>query len=505
MGRAIGFDIEKYLAEQTRAIVERCERLGNKLYLEFGGKIAFDYHAARVLPGYDPNVKIRLLRELQDQAEILVCIFAGDIARKKIRADFGIPYDVDALKLIDDLRDWGLRVGGVVITRFADQPAARVFRARLERRGVRVFTHRATRGYPTEVDLIVSDDGYGANEFIPTDRPIVVVTGPGPGSGKLGTCLSQLFHEHRHGIQAGYAKFETFPIWNLPLKHPVNVAYEAATVELNDVNLIDPFHLAAYGEQAVNYNRDVEAYPLLQRILERITASAAIYRSPTDMGVNRAGFAIVDDLAVREAARQEVIRRHFRYACEFAVGLVEREDADRAELGMEALGLSEEDRKVVGPARAAAAGAEAAGKGNDGSYCGAAIELADGTIVSGRNSALMHAASAVVLNAIKHLSRIPDEIHLLAPTIMQSIANLKKDILKMKSVSLDLEETLIALGMSATANPAAKVAMQRLESLSGCEFHTSHIPTPGDEAGLRRLGVNVTSDPNFASRSLFIN
>ncbi|MCU0292487.1 MAG: DUF1846 domain-containing protein [Thermoanaerobaculaceae bacterium] len=505
MGKAIGFDTETYLAQQTRAIVERCERLGNKLYLEFGGKIAFDFHAARVLPGYDPNVKIRLLRELSDRAEILICIFAGDIARKKVRADFGIPYDVDTLKLIDDLRDWGLRVSGVVITRFADQPAARVFRARLERRGVRVFTHRATRGYPTEVDLIVSDDGYGANEFIPTDRPIVVVTGPGPGSGKLGTCLSQLFHEHRHGVHAGYAKFETFPIWNLPLKHPVNVAYEAATVELKDVNLIDPFHLAAYGEQAVNYNRDVEAYPLLQRILERITDTAAMYRSPTDMGVNRAGFAIVDDRATQEAARQEVIRRHFRYACEYAVGLVEREDAERAELIMESLGLRAEDRPVVLPARAAAAEAESTGKGNEGSFCGAAIELGDGSIVAGKNSALMHAASAVVLNAIKQISRIPDEIHLLAPTIMESITSLKKDILNMKSVSLDLEETLIALGMSATSNPAAKVAMHRLKDLSGCEFHTTHIPTPGDEAGLRRLGVNVTSDPNFASRSLFIS
>ncbi len=500
----IAFDTATYLAQQTKAIIERCERLGNKLYLEFGGKLVYDFHAARVLPGFDPNVKIRLLQGLADRAEIIVCIYAGDIDRKKMRADFGIPYDVDTLKLIDDLGEWGLLVRAVVITRFDDQPAARVFKARLERRGVRVYTHRATRGYPTDVDLIVSDAGYGANSFVETERPIVVVTGPGPGSGKLGTCLSQLYHEHRRGVHAGFAKFETFPIWNLPLKHPVNVAYEAATVELRDVNLIDPFHLAAYGEQTVNYNRDVEAFPVLRRILERITGDHALYRSPTDMGVNRAGFAIVDDEAARAAARQEVVRRYFRYACEYAVGLVEREDAQRAELIMEELGLSPEDRRVVAPARAAAAGAEAAGKGNDGTFVGAAIELPDGEIVTGRNSPLMHAASAAVLNAVKRLSRIPDEIHLLAPEVMRSITGIKKDVLGMRSVSLDLGETLIALGMSAAANPTAAAAARRLGELRGCEFHTTHIPTPGDEVGLRRLGVSVTADPTFASRTLFL-
>ena len=502
--RRVAFDNDKYLAEQSRAIVDRCQQLGNKLYLEFGGKIAYDFHAARVLPGYDPNVKIRLLQELRDRAEILVCIYAGDIARKKVRADFGIPYDVDSLKLIDDLRDWGLAVRGVVITRYEEQAAARVFKARLERRGVEVFTHRATRGYPTDIDLIVSEQGYGANAFVATGRPIVVVTGPGPGSGKLGTCLSQLYHEHLQGTPAGYAKFETFPIWNLPLEHPVNVAYEAATVELRDVNLIDPFHLAAYGLPTVNYNRDVEAYPVLRRILDRITGGGTTYRSPTDMGVNRAGLAIVDDEAVREASRQEVIRRYFRYACEYAVGAVEREDTQRAELLMEELGLRAEDRRLVAPARAAAAEAEATGKGNNGTFVGAAVELPDGAVVTGKNSPLMHAASAVVLNAVKRLSRIPDEVHLLAPDVMRSITGLKKDVLRMKAVSLDLEETLIALGMSAAANPAAAAVLPRLRDLAGCEYHTTHIPTPGDEAGLRRLGVNVTSDPNFASRSLFV-
>jgi len=500
---SVGFDNEKYLEEQSLSIVERSDRIGGRLYLEFGGKIAYDFHAARVLPGYDPNVKIRLLQKLKDQAEIVICIFAGAIERRKIRADFGIPYDVDALKLIDDLRDWGLLVRAVVITRFEHQPSACVFKARLERRGIPVYAHRSTSGYPTDVDRIVSDEGYGANDYIPTERPVVVVAGPGPGSGKLATCLSQVYHEHRRGNAAGYAKFETFPIWNLPLKHPVNVAYEAATVELHDVNQIDPFHLEAYGEQAVNYNRDIEAFPVVARILQRIGGDA-FYRSPTDMGVNRAGFAIMDDGVVRTAAEQEVIRRHFRYACEYAVGLVEREDADRARLIMNELGLDEDQRVVVSPARGAAAEGEARGKGNEGVFCGAAIALPDGYIVTGKNSTMMHAASAVVLNAVKHLSRIPDDMPLLTSNVMESIAGMKKNILRMKSVSLDLDEMLIALGISATTNPAAQAAVGQLTQLSGCEFHTTHLPTAGDEAGLRRLGLNATSDPQFATRSLVI-
>ena len=498
----VGFDNERYLEEQSQAIIERSGRIGGRLYLEFGGKIAYDYHAARVLPGYDPNVKIRLLQTLKDQAEIVVCIYAGAIERRKVRADFGIPYDVDALKLIDDLRDWGLLVRAVVITRFENQPSAGVFKARLERRGVPVYAHRLTSGYPTDVERIVSDDGYGANDYIPTERPIVVVAGPGPGSGKLATCLSQLYHEHLRGNAAGYAKFETFPIWNLPLKHPVNVAYEAATAELHDVNQIDPFHLAAYGEQAVNYNRDIEAFPLVARILERIGGVDA-YRSPTDMGVNRAGFAIVDDAVVRAAAEQEVIRRHFRYACEYAVGLVDREDADRAQLLMGELGLDETQRIVVSPARETAAEGERVGKGNRGVFCGAAIALDDGRIVTGKNSTMMHAASAAVLNALKHLSQIPDNMPLLSMNVMESIAGMKNR-LGMKSVSLDLDEMLIALGMSATTNPAAQAAIEHLAQLSGCEFHTTHLPTAGDEAGLRRLGLNVTSDPQFATSLLII-
>jgi len=498
-----GFDNEKYLAEQTTAITERVSRFDNKLYLEFGGKLLFDYHAARVLPGFDPNVKMRLLQKIRDKSEVVLCIYAGDIERKKIRADFGITYDSDALKLIDDLREWDIDVTGVVITRYENQPAATVFKKKLERRNIRVYTHRFTKGYPTDVDTIVSNEGYGANEYIPTTKPIIVVTGPGPYSGKLATCLSQIYHEYYHGVHAGYAKFETFPIWNLPLKHPVNMAYEAATADIRDFNMIDSFHLEAYNERTVNYNRDVEAFPVLRRIIEKITGEHSFYKSPTDMGVNRAGFGIVDDDAVRGAAIREVIRRYFRYACEYAIGFADRETVQRVELLLEDLNAKPEDRIVVNPARQAGIEAERKGKGNEGIYCGAAIELADGSIITGKNSPLMHAASALVLNAVKHLARIPDAIHLLPPNIMESISHFKKDVLKGKMVSLDLEETLIALSISATVNPAAQMAVEKLKKLSGCEVHITHIPTPGDEAGLRKLGVNVTSDPEFATKFLF--
>ncbi len=503
MASRIGFDNEKYLAEQTKAILERVERFDNKLYLEFGGKLLFDYHASRVLPGFDPNVKMRLLQKIRDKSEVVLCIYAGDIERKKVRADFGITYDSDALKLIDDLKDWGIDVVGVVITRYENQPGATVFKKKLERRKIRVYTHPFTKGYPTDVETIVSDEGYGANEYILTTKPIVVVTGPGPNSGKLATCLSQIYHEHRRGLHAGYAKFETFPIWNLPLTHPVNIAYEAATADIRDVNVIDPFHLEAYNEKAVNYNRDVEAFPILKRILEKITGEPSYFKSPTDMGVNRAGYGIVNDEVVREAAIQEVIRRYFRYACEYAFGFVEKETVQRVELLLEDLGAKPEDRVVVNPARQAALEAEKNGKGNEGIYCGAAIQLKDGTIITGKNSPLMHAASALILNSAKYLAHIPDTIHLLPPNIMESISHFKKDVLKGKMISLDLEETLIALSISATVNPAAQMAVEKLKELSGCEVHMTHIPTPGDEAGLRKLGVNLTSDPNFATKYLF--
>jgi uncharacterized protein (UPF0371 family) len=501
----IGFDNEKYLREQQEEILRRVERFQDRLYLEFGGKLIFDYHAARVLPGYDPNVKMRLLSSLADKSDIVLCIYAGDIERRRIRGDFGITYDSDALKMIDDLGRWNVTVRAVVITRFEGQESAQKFRNRLERRGLRVYTHRFTKGYPTDVDTIVSDEGYGANEYIQTDKQIVVVTGPGPSSGKLATCLSQLYHEYKRGARAGYAKFETFPIWNLPLAHPVNVAYEAATADIGDFNAIDSFHLEATNEKAINYNRDLEVFPVLKRIMERISGEKSVYRSPTEMGVNRAGFSIVDDAAVREAAVQEVIRRYFRYSCEHAMGIEERKTVQRVELLMKDLEVGPGDRKVVTAAGCAAREAQAKGKGNQGVYCGAALELKDGTIVTGKNSALMHAASSLVLNAVKHLAGIPDSIHLLAPHITTTLSHFKKDILGSRVVSLDLEETLIALSISAPMNPTAQAAVERLAELRGCEAHITHIPTPGDEAGLRKLGVNLTCDPNFASKDLFVD
>ena len=504
MIRKVGFDNEKYLREQTSEIMERTRTFHNKLYLEFGGKLMYDYHAARVLPGYDPNIKMRLLAELKDKADIILCIYAGDIERKKIRADFGITYDSDALKLIDDLRGWGINVLGVNITRFENQPAATLFKNKLERRGIRVYTHKYTRGYPTDVDLIVSDEGYGANEYIETDKPLVVVTGPGPGSGKLATCLSQLYHDYRRGVKSGYAKFETFPIWSIPLKHPVNVAYEAATADIKDFNLIDPFHLEAYNKVSVNYNRDVDAFPVLRRILEKITGGESFYKSPTDMGVNRAGFAIVDDEATQEASKQEIARRYFRYRCEYAMGFADKETVQRAQLLMEEFGLEPECRNVVAPARTAAQSAQEDQKGNEGTYCGAAIELKDGAIVTGNNSALMHAATSLVIHAIKHLAGIPEKLQLLPDYITESVRKLKTEVLNEKTVSLDLEEALIALSISAMTNPAAKLAVEALKDLRDCEVHMTHIPTPGDEAGLRRLGVNLTSDPNFSTKNLFI-
>ncbi len=504
MTTAIGFDNEKYLKEQTSSILERVERFNDKLYLEFGGKLLFDYHAARVLPGYDPNVKMRLLKKLKDKADILLCIFAGDIERKKIRADFGITYDSDALKLIDELREWGIDVLGVVINRFDNQPAATLFKNKLERRGVTVYTHRYTKGYPTDVDLIVSKEGYGANTYIETNKPLVIVTGPGPGSGKLATCLSQMFHDYKNGAKSGYAKFETFPVWNLPLKHPVNVAYEAATADIRDFNLIDPFHLEAYDTKSVNYNRDVEVFPVLRRILEKITGGESFYRSPTDMGVNKVGFAITDDAVTVEAAKQEIIRRYFRYRCEYVMGFADREPVQRVELFIKNFEIEPEYRNVVEPARKAAVDAQVTEKGNEGIYCGAAIALKDGTIVTGNNSPLMHAASSVVLHAIKHLAEIPDKIKLLPPSITDSIKTLKTEILNEKTISLDLNEALTALSIGATTNPAAALAMEKLGELRNCEVHMTHMPTPGDEAGLRRLGVNLTSDPNFPTLNLFI-
>jgi len=504
MNQGMAFDNEKYIKEQSAEILERTKNLGDKLYLEFGGKLLYDYHASRVLPGYDPNIKMRLLQKLKENADIILCIYAGDIERKKIRADFGITYDSEALKLIDDLRSWGIDVLAVAITRYEEQPSAKLFKNKLERRNIKVYTHRYTKGYPTDIDLIVSDEGYGANDFIESNKPLVIVTGPGPGSGKLATCLSQVYHEYKRGVNAGYAKFETFPIWNLPINHPVNIAYEAATADIRDYNLIDPFHLEAYDKKAVNYNRDVEVFPILRRILKKISGGNSLYQSPTDMGVNRAGFAIIDDELTREASKQEIIRRYFRYRCEYVMGLTDRETVQRVELLIKDLNISPEYRSVIQPAHQAALDAQENDKGNEGIYCGAAIKLKDGTIVTGSNSSHLHAASSLILHSIKYLAGIPEKIKLLPQNITESVSNLKTQVLNEKTLSLDLVETLIALSISAPSNPAAQLAMETLTDLKGCEVHMTHMPTPGDEAGLRRLGVNLTSDPNFSSKDLFV-
>lgn len=503
MLRIKAFDNEKYLTEQAAFIRERAEG-AEKLYLEFGGKLLWDWHAARVLPGYEPNVKMRLLSMLKDKAEVVLCIYAGDIERKRMGGDFVTTYDASALQIFDQLGEWGVSVAGVVITRYEGQPAAEQFGGLLERRGVRVFRHRPTKGYPYDVECIVSPEGYGANEYIPTSKPIVVVTGPGPGSGKLATALSLVYADYLAGRKAMYAKFETFPVWNLPLKHPVNIAYEAATVDLGDFNCVDPFHLEATGETAINYNRDVEVFPVLRRILDKMSAGSAGYRSPTEMGVNRIASGIVDDEAVREASRQEIIRRFFRHSCEYALGIGQKPALQRISAIMDELQIGPEDRKVVLPARAAADKALKEGKGNQGICVGAALELPNGDIVTGKNSPFLHASSAVVLNAIKQLAKIPENIHLLPPIVTASIASLKRDALGRKSVSLSLDETLIALSVSAAMNPSAQAAVETLKSLAGCELHLTHIPPSGDEAGLHRLGLNVTSDPYFAGNNLFL-
>lgn len=499
-----GFDNERYLREQTASILERVDRFHNKLYLEFGGKLLYDFHAARVLPGFDPNVKMRLLQMLKDKIDVILCIHAGDIERKKVRADFGITYDSDALKTIDDFRDWGIDITAVVITRYQNQSPAKAFRNKLEHRGVKVYLHYPTKGYPTDVDQIVSDQGYGANEYIKTTHPIVIVTGPGPGSGKLATCLCNLYHEYRNGVKAGYAKFETFPIWDLPIDHKVNIAYEAATADLNDVVMVDEHHFRAYNIETINYNRDIEAFHLLKRILEKITGGESMYRSPTDMGVNRASTGIINDAIITEAAHQEIIRRYFRCSVEYALGLADKETLDRMISIMKKAGAKVEDRKVVKPAREAAKDAERKGKGNAGVFCGASVELADGTIITGKNSTLMHAASSLILNATKYLAGLPDNMFLLPKNLIDSITYLKKDILNGKMVSLDVEETLILLGISALSNPAAQMALEKLKLLNDCEVHLTHIPTPGDEAGLRKLNVNLTCDPEYSGKNLYI-
>ena len=497
----IGFDHEKYLEEQSKYILERVNNY-DKLYLEFGGKLLFDLHAKRVLPGFDENAKIKLLHKLRENVEVVICVYAGDIERNKIRGDFGITYDMDVLRLIDDLRSYDLEVNSVVITRYNDQPSTTVFINKLERRGIKVYKHRATKGYPTDVDTIVSEEGYGKNPYIETSKPIVVVTAPGPGSGKLATCLSQLYHENKRGNVAGYSKFETFPVWNVPLKHPLNIAYEAATVDLKDVNMIDYFHLDAYGETAVNYNRDLETFPVLKRIIEKITGKESVYKSPTDLGVNRVGFGIVDDEVVKEASRQEIIRRYFKTGCEYKKGYVDKETFEHAKLIMEQVNLKPEDRKVVIPARERAAKL----KEENNNICTAvAIELNDGSILTGKGSELLDASAAALLNSVKHLANIADDIHLISPVILEPILDLKFKTLSNQKVSLNCEEVLIALSISAATNPIAQVAMEKLAMLKNCQAHSTTILPTSDEQTLRKLGIDVTCDAEYASESLFYN
>jgi uncharacterized protein (UPF0371 family) len=507
MTKAIGFDNEKYLKEQSQAILDRVSKFGDKLYLEFGGKLSYDYHAARVLPGYDPNVKIKLLQRLKDKIEIVFCVSAKDIAKGRMRGDFNITYDVATLRAMDDLRDYDLPIAAVTINRFSGETAALQLKAKLERRGIRVYTQSDIEGYPNDVELIVSKQGYGKNPYIETRKPIIVITGAGPGSGKMATGLSQLYHDHQAGRVSGFAKFETFPIWCLPVSHPVNIAYEAATADIADFNLVDPFHLAAYDKTAVNYNRDVENFPILSRIIERILGSGEEtpdYRSPTDMGVNCAAAGIVDDEVVRQAAKQEIVRRYFRYNWEYRIGIERKETIDRAKAIMQRVGIKQEERVVVGPARQAALEAEQQKKGNRDVYCGAAIELDSGQMVTGKNSPLMHSGSAAVLNATKTLAQIPDNIDLLPRSVIDNLTLLKRDILGMSAESLDVSEILVALSISATTNPSAQVCLDALRKLRGCEMHMTHIPSQGDHVGLRRLGINLTTDAEFTPGGYFL-
>ena len=490
----IGFDNDLYIRKQTENILARIDQFRGKLYLEFGGKLFDDYHAARVLPGFDVNGKIRLLHELRDKAEIIFCISAGDIEKTKMRADLGISYDMEVLRLIDDIHAMDIAVNSVVITQYTGQPAADGFAKKLTERGVANYIHRPITGYPMAVDHICSDEGYGSNPYIETTKPLVVLTAPGPGSGKLATALSQVYHEYKRGIMAGYAKFETFPIWNLPLKHPVNLAYEAATADLNDVNMIDPFHLEAYGETTVNYNRDVEAFPIVQTILARITGDKDFYRSPTDMGVNMAGYAISDDAVVRRAATEEIFRRYYKAACEAKQGKASEDSLHKIESIMQQLGVTAEGRAVVAPAleKQRVAGCPAA-----------AVQLPDGRIITGKASDLMSACSATVLNSIKALSGIQDDILLISEQVLKPLLRLKIDYLGSRSSVLKVDDVLAGLAVSAATSPVAARALAAIPLLRDCDMHSTQMLHTGDEGTLRKLGVRLTMEPVYPGKDLF--
>ena len=502
--KKIGFDAEKYIEEQSKYIRERINS-GNseRLYLEFGGKLVQDKHAMRVLPGFDENAKIKLLQRLKDHAEIIMCIYAGDITTSKTRQDFGITYDLEVLRLLDIFRRYDLEINSVVVTRYQDEPAVNMFINKLERRGIKTYKHTFTKGYPTDVDTIVSEEGYGANPYIEVSKPLVVVTGPGGGSGKLATCLSQLYHDNKRGVKVRYAKFETFPIWNLPLKHPVNVAYEAATADLKDVNMIDSFHLEAYGEQAVNYNRDLEVFPVVKRIIEKITGTESEYKSPTDMGVNRAGFSIIDDEVVKEASYQEIIRRYLIALVDYKKGKISEASLERSKLLMDECGLVVEDRVVVEPAREYAEEKRVSDGDHYENVVVMAMEHPDGKIVTGRSSRRMVAAAANILNAIKLLSGLNDDIDLISRQVLADIQNLKVDILQNDRTSLNCEEILNALTISAATNPSAKAALDKIKELRGCRAHYTAILSERDEQTLRGLGIDVTCDPEYITTNLY--
>ena len=488
-----GFDNDKYLKLQSEKIIERINQLGGKLYLEFGGKLFDDFHASRVLPGFKPDSKVKMLMELKDTAEIIIAISANDIERNKVRGDLGITYDLDLLRLVDAFHSCDLYVGSVVITQFASQPTAIKFQQKLENLGLKVFRHYPIQDYPMNIPFIVSDDGFGINDYIETERSLIVVTAPGPGSGKMATCLSQLYHENKRGVKAGYAKFETFPIWNLPLKHPVNLAYEAATVDLADVNMIDPFHLDAYGETTINYNRDIEIFPVLNAMMEHI-CGVSPYKSPTDMGVNMAGFCITDDDNCKEAGRQEIIRRYFGTACSHRQGNASQSELQRIEMVMNQIGATSETRSVVSPAlkKSEETGAPAV-----------ALELPDGRIVTGKTSSLLGSASACLLNALKVLGGIDDDILLISPEVIEPIQKLKTSHLGNSNPRLHTDEVLIALSICAANDPNAALAMEQLSKLKCCEAHSTVIISRVDENVFQHLGIIITYEPQYQTRRLY--
>ncbi len=489
----IGFDSEKYLRLQSEKILERIGQFDNKLYLEFGGKLFDDLHASRVLPGFDPNIKTKLLVSLKDKAEIIFCISAGDIEKNRIRSDLGISYDKEVLRLIDSLRELDLYVSAIVITLFKGQPSAVKFAERLQEHGERVYFHKYTKGYPSDVETIVSDEGYGANPYIETTRPLVVVTAPGPSSGKLATCLSQLYHDYKRGNKAGYAKFETFPVWNLPLKHPVNIAYESATADIKDINQIDPYHFSEYGELTINYNRDIEAFPVVKNIMKKITGKVA-YKSPTEMGVNMVASAIVDEKVVEESAKKEILRRYFRAECDYKRGTATFDTVERNRYLMSELDLDPNSLDVVPFAKDLAK--------TSGFPC-VALQLPCGKIVAGKNKTMVSASGAVILNALRNLANLGDDFDIIADDILLPIVKLKKDVLKSKTCVLTIDDILIALAISAEHNEKAKKAMEHIAELYGCEAHSTYLLPPAEEVTLKRLGISITSEPHFLGGSLY--